>query len=69
MAAQTAKIEAKQVHLPRDSEWLATFINELLSFPHGKHDDQVDSVSQFLNWTARRRFFEPPYTIGLPIFG
>jgi predicted phage terminase large subunit-like protein len=69
MAAQTAKIEAGHVHLPWDSEWLATFLNELLAFPHGKHDDQVDSVSQFLNWTARRRFFEPPYTIGLPIFG
>jgi hypothetical protein len=23
---------------------------ELLSFPNGRHDDQVDSVSQFLRW-------------------
>ena len=26
------------------------FLNEMLAFPNGRHDDQVDSVSQFLNW-------------------
>ncbi len=25
-------------------------MEELLAFPRGKHDDQVDSVSQFLKW-------------------
>ena len=67
MAAQSAKIEAGHVHLPRDTEWLDSFLLELLAFPRGKHDDQVDSVSQFLNWTARQRFFEEPSGIGLPI--
>jgi predicted phage terminase large subunit-like protein len=68
MAAQTAKIEAGQVHLRRDAEWLDGFLLELLAFPHGRHDDQVDSVSQLLNYTAKRRFFEPPTETGLPIF-
>ena len=69
MAAQSAKIEAGHVHLPRDAEWLDSFLLELLAFPRGKHDDQVDSVSQFLNWTARRRYFEPAAPVGLPIYG
>ena len=29
---------------------MATLLGELLAFPRGKHDDQVDSVSQFLKW-------------------
>jgi predicted phage terminase large subunit-like protein len=50
MAAQSAKIEAGQVHLPNSAPWLGEFLTELLSFPYGRHDDQVDSVSQFLRW-------------------
>jgi predicted phage terminase large subunit-like protein len=50
MAAQSAKIEAGQVHLPNSAPWLGEFLTELLSFPYGRHDDQVDSVSQFLQW-------------------
>ena len=30
--------------------WLECLEHELLAFPGCKHDDQVDSVSQFLNW-------------------
>ena len=26
-------------------------------FPNGKHDDQVDSMSQFLNWIDKRQRF------------
>ncbi|WP_436642160.1 phage terminase large subunit [Microbaculum sp. FT89] len=55
MAAQTAKIEAGHVLLPENASWLDVFLNELLAFPNSRHDDQVDSVSQLLNWVARRR--------------
>lgn len=34
--------------MPRDASWLKAFEDELMQFPHGKHDDQVDSVVQFL---------------------
>ena len=50
MEAQTARIEAGQVFLPKGAPWLAVFLDELLAFPRGRHDDQVDSVSQFLKW-------------------
>ena len=56
MVAQSAKIEAGHVYLPRAARWLDTFMLELLAFPNGRHDDQVDSVSQFLNWAALQRF-------------
>jgi predicted phage terminase large subunit-like protein len=69
MVAESAKIEAGHVHLPRQSDWLEIFLLELLAFPRGRHDDQVDSVSQFLKWAAKRRFFESQFVgIGLPIY-
>jgi predicted phage terminase large subunit-like protein len=54
MHAQSAKIEAGHVCLPRRAEWLEDFRVELLQFPKGRHDDQVDSLSQFLAWLERR---------------
>ena len=53
MDAQTAKIEAGAVHLPRQAPWLDDLRSELLAFPHGLHDDQVDSISQALKWMSR----------------
>ncbi len=40
--------------LPRDAPWLEALRREMLTFPNAKHDDQVDSVSQFLNWAIGR---------------
>ena len=50
LVAQTAKIEAGHVFIPKEAPWLSDFLHEMLGFPNGRHDDQVDSVSQFLNW-------------------
>ena len=52
MAAQSAKIEAGYVYLPENAPWLQDFQTEILQFPHGRHDDQVDSLSQFLGWVS-----------------
>lgn len=43
-------IEAGDVLVPKDASWLAEFRAEMSAFPKAKHDDQVDSVSQYLNW-------------------
>jgi predicted phage terminase large subunit-like protein len=67
MVAQSAKIEAGHVHLPSAAQWLGSFLLELLGFPHGRHDDQVDSVSQFLTWAAREGFYDQTL-IGLPVY-
>src|SRR5713101_315804 len=45
---QQAKFAAGLVHLPRDAAFLAELEAELLSFPHGRTADQVDSISQAL---------------------
>ena len=55
MEAHSARFEAGQVRLPREASWLADFLHELLAFPNGRHDDQIDSVSQFLQWAETRR--------------
>jgi len=36
--------------LPRDAPWLPDLRKEMMGFPNSLHDDQVDSLSQFLNW-------------------
>src|ERR1700751_6104467 len=47
--AQTALIE-NFVHIPETAPWLDEYLHELTVFPKGKHDDQVDSTAQFLDW-------------------
>jgi predicted phage terminase large subunit-like protein len=54
MSAQSSRIEAGQVHLPRHERWLEDFRAELLQFPNGRYDDH-DSLSQFLNWVEQPR--------------
>jgi hypothetical protein len=53
MHAQTAMIENGFVHLPETAPWLAQYLHELTVFPHSKHDDQVDSTAQLLDWYKR----------------
>jgi predicted phage terminase large subunit-like protein len=50
MHAQTAMIENGFVHLPKEAAWLAEYLHELTVFPNCKHDDQVDSTAQMLDW-------------------
>jgi predicted phage terminase large subunit-like protein len=45
---QQAKFAAGQVVFPRNAPFLAELEIELLTFPQGRHDDQVDSISQAL---------------------
>jgi len=46
----SAMIENGNVHLPKDAHWKDDFMLEVLAFPNGRHDDQVDSMSQALIW-------------------
>jgi predicted phage terminase large subunit-like protein len=68
LAAQSAKIEAGHVYLPADAPWLADLLTEVLAFPNVRHDDQIDSISQFLFWVSSWRG-DPPLTISLPVYG
>jgi predicted phage terminase large subunit-like protein len=53
MHAQTAMIENGFVHLPDVAPWLAQYLHEMTTFPNGRHDDQVDSTAQMLDWFKR----------------
>ncbi|WP_336490496.1 phage terminase large subunit [Methylobacterium nigriterrae] len=52
---QTARLESGRYWLPRQAPWLEAFRRELLAFPHGRYDDQVDSLVQFLEWSGSPR--------------
>lgn len=41
-----ARYEVGMVYHREDAQWLTDYEDELLSFPRGKHDDQVDTASQ-----------------------
>ena len=67
MEAQSARFEAGQIHLPKEAPWLSELLHEILAFPNARHDDQIDSVSQFLNWAELRRMYQADVATGLPI--
>ena len=52
--AQSVRFETGQVHVPIEAPWLADWLAELLAFPNGRHDDQVDSTSQALHYLTDR---------------
>ena len=53
MHTHTATLEAGKVLLRKGAPWLDEFRCELLAFPRGKHDDQVDALSQLMTWNER----------------
>jgi predicted phage terminase large subunit-like protein len=69
LSAPSAKIEAGQLLLPAKAVWLDDFKAEILAFPAGRHDDQVDALSQFLGWAEHGcapMFFAEPIIITRP---
>ena len=47
LRGQLGQIEDGRILFPREAPWLDAYLHELRAFP-GRHDDQVDSTSQFL---------------------
>lgn len=52
-------IEQGRVFLPLNAPWLDDLKSEVLQFPFGRHDDQIDSMSQFLAREEHRRLNGP----------
>ena len=46
--------EAGRVFIPKAGLWVPDYESELLSFPMGKYDDQVDMTSQYLAWVRKK---------------
>ncbi|MGD9710809.1 MAG: phage terminase large subunit [Thermomicrobiales bacterium] len=53
-------LASAQVLLPTIGSWLGVFEDELLAFPNGRHDDQVDALSQLLGWFRTTLYQEEP---------
>jgi predicted phage terminase large subunit-like protein len=52
----TPMLESGRVLFPQSAPWLDDFIEELCTFPTGKHDDQVDSFTLGLSQLMQKRF-------------
>jgi len=52
--ATQPRFESGSVYFPEHA-WLSDLIDELLGFPEGRYDDQVDSISQALAWIEKRK--------------
>jgi predicted phage terminase large subunit-like protein len=46
-------IRAGHIRLPEHAPWREDFVAELTLFPYGAFDDQVDAMTQFLDWVAK----------------
>jgi predicted phage terminase large subunit-like protein len=54
LSSVSTYLEAGLMWLPKDAPWLGEFEAELLGFPGARHDDQVDSLSQYFGWVRER---------------
>jgi len=67
MSRQQGRFEAGRILLPTEALWLADFENELLAFPDGRYDDQVDALLLFLDWFAENEQYLRPMVFCPPI--
>ena len=51
----SAKMEAGMVFFPNDALWYSELEKELLVFPSGDHDDQVDSLAYGILQVAKKK--------------
>ncbi|GHH09701.1 hypothetical protein GCM10008023_06710 [Sphingomonas glacialis] len=50
MTGQLAMIEDGMLAIPNEAPWLDNFLNEVRNFPTSRFFDQIDALSQFLDW-------------------
>jgi predicted phage terminase large subunit-like protein len=62
LRVETPAIEAGNVFLKRGAPWIDALKDEVTKFPRGKHDDIVDSLSQYLKRVRIRGFPRSTFT-------
>jgi predicted phage terminase large subunit-like protein len=58
-ASVTPLFEYRRVIVDSESAWCKEYVQELLTFPNSRHDDQIDSTSQYLNYAFTQPQFKP----------
>jgi phage terminase large subunit-like protein len=48
------KIVGAHVKLPKNGAFVDGFMKEIVEFPHGRYDDQVDAMVQFFDWLEKQ---------------
>ena len=56
LSRHQGRFEAGRIFLPAEAPWLAEFEGELLAFPNGRYDDQVDALLLFLDWLSQNQY-------------
>ena len=59
LAVHLRTIKKKRIHLRRGADWFGDWLAELLAFPDGA-DDQVDALTQFLDFMATKPELKRP---------
>jgi predicted phage terminase large subunit-like protein len=59
--AHLPKLRNKHIHLPESAIWREAFIAEVIAFP-GEFDDQVDAMTQYLDFMETNPIIAPPRT-------
>ena len=54
------RMQLKKVFIRKDMPWTDPFVRELMVFPGGKHDDQVDAASWMVRLTLQHLPKKPP---------
>jgi predicted phage terminase large subunit-like protein len=57
-----ARLESGTVYWPRQAPWLEEWESELLLFPNGRFDDQVDTFSYAALEATSRRLTRPDFS-------
>lgn len=52
---ECVKLEQGLVAVPEEAHWRDEFRKEIIGFPNATHDDQVDALTQFLEWLSSPR--------------
>jgi predicted phage terminase large subunit-like protein len=66
LSRHEGRFEAGRILLPVEAPWLADFENELLAFPSGRYDDQVDALLLCLDWFSKNEYRLPPSSWPIP---
>ena len=66
LSQHEGRFEAGRILLPVEAPWLADFESELLAFPSGRHDDQVDALLLCLDWFSKNEYRLPPSSWPIP---
>jgi predicted phage terminase large subunit-like protein len=60
LSRHQGRFEAGRILLPTEAPWLADFESELLAFPLGRYDDQIDALLLFLDWLMENERYLTP---------